>query len=358
MLVLHCTADPNGGAWGDYPTSERVVPLLLRTFAYAARTELFIIISLFLLMMSLDKRPRSYRATIGEQAHRLLIPFAFWTVFYAFFSLIKAQHFGYFEPKSAELAEWQTWLEFLFLGNSKYHMHFLPTLFCVVLAYPLFKKAVEVPALGAFALIACLLSRWHLDQFIYPRFWDDPNIQFIARIVKIATHVGYGMVAAACLGLWQKHGQKPLESWLPPVCYFAVLMLAFKILGTWQTIETGAWAHNFQPGFWADFTMPALLFLICMLLGHRRWSPFFSRNARYAFGIYLCHPIFLDFAEIAIASHELAPLAQVASKIAITLPCTILFVTGLARLNGLSWTIGLGKPPKLHTLATPIRRPE
>lgn len=153
MLILHCTADANGGAWVDYDVADRIAPLLIRTLAYAARTELFIIISLFLLMMSLEKRPRGYRETIAEQAQRLLVPFAFWTVFYAFFSLIKAEHFGYLDAKLAALGDIRTWVSFALLGTSKYHMHFLPTLFCVVLAYPLMRKAVEVPALGGLVVM-------------------------------------------------------------------------------------------------------------------------------------------------------------------------------------------------------------
>ena len=121
MLILHCTADANGGAWAAYDVSDRIAPLLIRTFAYAARTELFIIISLFLLMMSLEKRPRGYRQTIAEQAQRLLVPFAFWTVFYALFSLIKAHHFGYLDAKLAALGDIRTWGSFALLGTSKYH---------------------------------------------------------------------------------------------------------------------------------------------------------------------------------------------------------------------------------------------
>lgn len=337
---------------------DRIAPLVLRTFAYTARTELFIIISLFLLMMSLEKRQRNYSDTIAEQAERLLLPFAFWTVFYAFFTLLKAQHFGYFDSKLAALGEVQTWLSFAFLGTSKYHMHFLPTLFCVVLAYPLMRKAIDVPVLGGVALVLCLTSRWQFDQFIYPRLWDDPNILAIGRTVKIVTHIGYGMAAAACLGLWQRHGRKLLESWIPVVLYFALLVLAFKFLGTWETIETGRWSHTYLPGFWADFTMPAILFLICMLLGHRSWSPIFSRYAKYAFGIYLCHPIFLDFAEIFLSGQDLSPTGQVVAKIGFTLPITVLGVALLARVKSLSWTIGLGGRPAFFVLPRFNRRPE
>lgn len=358
MLVLHCTADQNGGAWGDYEVRDRIAPLVLRTFAYTARTELFIIISLFLLMMSLEKRRRNYSDTIAEQAERLLIPFAFWTVFYAFFTLLKAQYFGYFDSKLAALGEVQTWLIFAFMGTSKYHMHFLPTLFCVVLAYPLMRKAIDVPVLGGVALVLCLTSRWQFDQFIYPRLWDDPNILAIGRTVKIVTHIGYGMAAAACLGLWQRHGRKSLESWIPVVLYFALLVLAFKFLGTWETLEKGRWSHNYLPGFWADFTMPAILFLICMLLGHRSWLPIFSRYAKYAFGIYLCHPIFLDFAEIFLRGQDLSPTGQVIAKIGFTLPTTVLGVALLARVKSLSWTIGLGGRPAFFVLPRFNRRPE
>jgi surface polysaccharide O-acyltransferase-like enzyme len=233
-------------------------------------------------------------------------------------------------------------------------MHFLPTLFLVVLAYPLMRKAIDAPALGAVALIVCLMSRWQFDQFLYSRLWDDPNILAIGRSVKIITHIGYGMVAATCLGLWQKHRQQELESWVPPVLYLAVLMMIFKGFGTWQTIETGAWSHNFQPGFWADFTMPALLFTTFMLLGHRQWWSGFSRYAKYAFGIYLCHPIFLDFCEILLVDQSMSPLLQVLTKIAVTGTATVLFVTLLARHSAVAWTIGLGKPPlfslpKLHS---------
>ncbi|MCH2248587.1 MAG: acyltransferase [Cognatishimia sp.] len=358
MLILHCTADANGGAWVDYDEPDRIAPLLIRTFAYAARTELFIIISLFLLMMSLEKRPRGYRETIAEQAQRLLVPFAFWTVFYAFFSLIKAYHFGYLDAKLAALGDIRTWVSFALLGTSKYHMHFLPTLFCVVLAYPLMRKAVKVPALGGFALVIYLVSRWQLDQFIYPRFWDDPNILAIGRSVKIATHIGYGMVAASCLGLWQKQSQKDLESWFLPTIYFATLIAVFKFLGTWETIDSGRWSHNYQPGYWADFTMPAILILVCMLMGYRSWSARFSHYAKYAIGIYLCHPIFLDFCEIYLNGTRKPPIVQVAIKIAMTLPSTIICVLLLSRVSALSWTIGLGQLPRLPMLFRLDRRPE
>ena len=90
IVVLHATADPTGQPWVAYSQSERVGPMLLRAVVYTARTELFLIIALFLLLLAHEKTPRTYRQTLAEQSRRLLVPFAFWTLFYAFYGLIKA----------------------------------------------------------------------------------------------------------------------------------------------------------------------------------------------------------------------------------------------------------------------------
>ena len=355
MLILHCTADPQGGAWADFPIAERIAPLALRTLAYAARTELFIIISLFLLLLSLENRPRGYRQTIAEQSRRLLIPFGFWTVFFGVFSLIKAYHFGYGHAKLAALSEVGTWFGFALLGNSKYHMHFLPTLFAVVLAYPLMKKAIAAPWLGFVALVFCLVVRWQLDGFFYPRFWDEIEMRAIARVIKIFTHVGYGMIAAAALGIWLRRDRLDLPRWFLPLAYFASLLLVLKSTGTWITLETGRWSHSYAPGFWADFLMPAVLFFLALLLGERQWPSVFSDLAKYAFGIYLCHPIFLDVCEILLIDTTMSPINQVLLKIALTLVATSALVTALARIPFLAWTIGLGRFPGL---AKPIQTKE
>ena len=93
MVGLHATADPAGQPWPNYETTERIGPIVVRSILDMARTELFIIISVFLLVLALDRRPRGYGTVISEQSRRLLIPFLFWTIFYAFYGLIKAAQF-------------------------------------------------------------------------------------------------------------------------------------------------------------------------------------------------------------------------------------------------------------------------
>lgn len=346
MLGLHSTADPTGGAWAAYAMDDRVAPLAVRAIVYIARTELFLIISVFLLLSALERRPRSYGATIREQSRRLLVPFLFWTVFYAGYGLIKADAFGYFDSAFAEITDPTSWIGYLLLGDVKYHMHFLPTLFGLVLFFPLFHLAVAHPWLG-FTVLGFLMLRHQLDAFVYSTFWGTEALSYLVRGVKILTYAGYGMVAGAALGVWQRTTPEERGKWFALVAYFGGLLFLVKIIATWKTIETGQWQFAYVPGYWADFLMPVVLFAGCMALSYKDWPETISKLAPYSFGIYLCHPIFLDLCEVWLNGTALSPLAQVGIKIGFTLSATCALVLLLKRIPLLAWTIGLGPLPNL-----------
>ena len=344
MVGLHATADPNGQPWSDYAQAERIAPIVLRAFLYVARTELFIIISVFLLVMALDRRPRSNGAVLAEQSRRLLVPFGFWNLFFAGYGLVKATAFGYEAAALAQLSNPVEWVGFALLGDVKYHMHFIPTLFGVLLFFSLYRLAVDHPWLG-FGVVVGLLAKQALDGFLFSTFWGTDALPYLVRGAKILTYVGYGLFAGAAYGLLKRTPQAQLIKWLPLVLFSGVLLALFKAIGAYKTIESGAYPFTYTPGYWADFLMPPLLFLGCLLLAHRTWPAILTPLAAYSFGIYLCHPIFLDLAEIALRDTSLTPMMQVSIKIAMVLPLTALFVYSLSKLRPLAWTIGLGPIP-------------
>lgn len=348
MLVLHSTADPMGQPWSDYSPAERIVPLMLRTLVYTARTELFLIISLFLLLLSLERRPRGYGYTIMQQAQRLLVPFLFWTFFYSLYNLIKADAFGYLNSAWGDLFEPKNWLSYIALGKIKYHMHFLPTLFALVLFYPLYRMSVRYPWLGIVGIIVGLVVRRELDGFVYATFWGNEILPYLVRMIKVLTYVGYGMVAGAGVGLWRRIAPEDKQFWFPLIMFFGGLLFLIKIIATWKTIETGEWPFTYTPGYWADFLMPVVLFAACLSIGHKEWPTLISRLAPYSFGIYLCHPIFLDLCEIYLRYSHLSPSTQVFIKVACTLTTTTILVTFLSRYRIVAWTVGLGPLPSLR----------
>jgi surface polysaccharide O-acyltransferase-like enzyme len=354
MVGLHASADATGQPFTNFAPADRIAPMLLRAVIYTARTELFIIIALFLLILGLDRRPRPYRAVIAEQAQRLLVPFLFWTLFYAVYNLIKATSFGYGAQSLDALAHLSVWGKFLLLGDVKYHMHFIPTLFAIILFYPAFRLAERYPWL-AVLLIAGLAARHEIDLFLYSTFWGSNWLDMAVRLTKVISYVGYGMVAAAFVGLWRRYADKNpehpdmggpnLENWLAPVLYLGGLLFLLKLVATWHTVQTGKWAFDFVPGYWADFLMPIVLFAICLCLSQRNWPKVISQIAPYSFGIYLCHPIFLDIVEIALQGTALTPIAQVLLKIAVAIPSTVVLVAALKRVPALAWSVGMGPLP-------------
>lgn len=344
MVGLHVTSDVNGLPFADATAIERVAPMLVRAVLYTARTELFIIISIFLLLEALDRRPRSYGVVIGQQVRRLLVPFLFWTLFYAAYSLIKAGAFGYLDQDLARLRKPVAWVGFLLLGNVKYHMHFIPTLFGLLLFFPMFRVAERLPQVGLLVL-ALLLARRELDGYIYVTFWNSEALPYVVRLVKIVTYTGYGFAAAALLGAWRLGTRKIGDQWVGLLVLLAGVLFVFKLIATGQVIQTGQWVFDYDPAYWADYLMPVMVFAICMCLGHRRWPTAISRMSKFAFGIYLCHPIFLDVAEIVLNDQKLTPISFVLAKFLWTFPMTCVFVFCLSKTSIAAWTIGLGQLP-------------
>lgn len=344
MIGLHASSDANGQPFPDFDVNDRFAPLLLRAVIYTARTELFLIIALFLLLLSFERRPRGYGQTLAEQAKRLLLPFLFWTVFYAFYSLNKARVFGYDEWLWTQLAQPQVWLEYLILGGSKYHMHFLPTLFALVLFYPLYRLAQRQPWLGLAVILGLLIKR-ELDVYLWANWQGMIGFDYLIRAVKILSYIGYGMIAGAAVGLWQRGQQLTPHLW--GLVLLGLGLFTVKLWGTYLTAVTGQWQHNFTPGYWADFLMPALLFLCFMALHARDWPIGISLVSKYAFGIYLCHPIFLDLVEIALLNFRFVPIEMVAIKIGLAFTGTCVLVVMIEKTRLLAWTIGLGPLPTL-----------
>jgi surface polysaccharide O-acyltransferase-like enzyme len=91
--------------------------------------------------------------------------------------------------------------------------------------------------------------------------------------------------------------------------------------------------------------MPIMLFGIAMCLAHRHWPQILSRLAPYSFGIYLCHPIFLDLVEISMQNQNITPILQVAIKITLGISLTTALVLAIERSRLLAWTVGLGPLP-------------
>lgn len=347
VILIHTTTDFSGRAFPDASPEDRLLPVIGRALGEFSGSEMFFTFSLFLLAFKLDRSRPTWGAAVSDQARRLLIPFVFWAVFYAFFRLVKAHGFGYEEAIFTQLGQLENWVGYLVLGNSQYHMHFLPTLFLLVLFFPVMRLGQRFP-IFALMLIPCLGIMHEVQGMIWGLTLTEIDRDLLLRAVKVMGYVGYGFAAFAIYGLW-KDGIPHGEARLLRKGAFFIAALAF--LGTVPyfaaTLSAGNWGTREGWAFWGHFLMPLAVFTIFVGSQYVEWSPNWSRIARYSFGVYLMHPMVIDLFDVAVHSMDLtlSPGALVALRFAFVLPVTLGLAILLSRISLLAWTIGLGPLP-------------
>ena len=349
VVLIHCTTDFSGGVFPDATPQDRVVPVFLRSIAEFSGSEMFFFFSLFLMAMRIDRRSPPYGEAMREQARRLLVPFAFWTVFYAFFRLLKADVAGYAPQIWAQLADPGAWAGFFLLGKSQYHMHFLPTLFLLFLFYPVMRLALRFPILGI-ALFATLGAMHHIQDYIWSLGLDPGLRDYLIRATKVMGYVGYGLAAFALYGLW-RDGIPRGESRLirKGALYFAAMAYVATLPFLGAALFSGSWGVRQDWSFYGHFLMPLMMFSLFLGAQYQDWSPRWSWLAQYTFGVYLVHPLVIDLFDALVISAglapQMAPWMVVVSRFAVVLPGALLLAVGLSRVGALAWTIGLGPTP-------------
>jgi surface polysaccharide O-acyltransferase-like enzyme len=349
VVLIHSSTDFAGQPFADAAPGDRLLPVFLRSIGEFSGSEMFFLFSLFLMAMRVDTKMPSYGSAIGVQAKRLLTPFAFWVVFYAFFRLAKASAFGYAPYIIDQLSQPQSWLGYFLLGKVQYHMHFLPTLFVLFMFFPLMRVATRYPIFGL-TLFFTLGVMNSAQGFVWSLDIDAGLRDYLIRALKIFGYVGYGLAAFALYGMW-KDGIPRGESRLlrRGALYFAALAYVATLPFYGVAVKTGAWGIREGWDFYGHFLMPIFMLLFFMGGQFLEWSPKWSNLARFTFGVYLVHPLIIDLLDIALfksgASAAMSPWAIVLFRYALALPLSFALAVGLSRLKPLAWTIGLGPAP-------------
>ncbi len=349
VVLIHSSTDFGGKPFIDADPAGRLLPVFLRSIGEFSGSEMFFLFSLFIMAMRVDKSMPSYSDAITNQAKRLLVPFAFWVLFYAFFRLVKADAFNYTSYIWEQLTQVKSWLGYFILGKVQYHMHFLPTLFMLFLFYPLMRSATRYPVLGLTLLLTLGIMN-NTQGFIWGLQLDAELRDYILRGIKVLGYVGYGFAAFALYGIW-KDGIPRGESRLLRRLgfYFAVLGYAATLPFFATAVQNGDWGLRSGWDYYGHFLMPICVFLIFVGSQFLEWSPRWSKLAMYTFGVYLVHPAVIDLFDIATFKSGyfelVSPGVLVLTRFAVALPASFAVAYGLSRVPAFAWTIGLGPAP-------------
>ncbi|MFA9232153.1 MAG: acyltransferase [Microgenomates group bacterium] len=349
VVLIHSSTDFGGKPFIDAEPADRLLPVFLRSLGEFSGSEMFFLFSLFIMAMRVDKSMPNYGDAISNQAKRLLVPFAFWVVFYAFFRLVKADAFNYTPYIWEQLGQVKSWFGYFLLGKVQYHMHFLPTLFALFLFYPLMRGATRYPVLGLTLLLTLGVMN-NTQGFVWGLELEADTRDYILRSLKILGYVGYGFAAFALYGIWKDgipRGESRLVRRLG--LYFAILGYVATLPFFATAVQNGDWGVRSGWDYYGHFLMPICIFLIFMGSQFLEWSPRWSKLAMYTFGVYLVHPAVIDLFDIAVfklgLGKAMPPIALVLIRFAIVLPASFAVAYGLSKVKALAWTIGLGPAP-------------
>jgi len=345
IIGIHTSSDRVGGAFKQAESHDRVFPVLLRSVSELASTEFFILVSLFLLSMKLSKSSSAFIPTMMLQARRLLVPFAFWTLFYAFFQLYKANALGYEDAIIEQLGSLHHWLGYFLLGNSNFHMHFLPTLFLLLLFHRVYKLAIVYPLLGLI-----VVPMLYLNQSISDWIWgtiDDPMLRaYVIRFVKVLTYSGYGFFAYSLYGFWQRGiAEKHARALFGMAVFMVSIGFLIKLIYAQKVGLAGEFIVRRDMIFYGHYLLPCAVLSAFLCSWYLRWPDRLSQWSKFSFGMYLIHPAIMDLIDVTFLGIAVQPDWYVLMKYCATAFLSLSLTIAIGRFSPLAWTVGLGPLP-------------
>ena len=352
IIGIHTSSDSFGGAFEHAAAHDRVFPVLMRSVSEIASTEFFILVSLFLLSMKLSKTSTNFIPTMLLQARRLLVPFAFWTVFYAFFRLYKAYYVGYEQAIFDQIGSLDRWVGYFILGDVQFHMHFLPTLFLLLLFHRLYKLAISYPLLGLM-VIPMLYLNVEMYQWIWKTVPDPMLREYAMRFVKILTYSGYGFFAYSLFGFWQRGIKPELAKALFGLSLFLVSIgFLIKLIYAQKVGIAGEFIIRTDMIYYGHYLLPCVVLTAFMMSWYLKWPDRLSQWSRFSFGMYLIHPAILDLVEIVCLQLTLQPDWYVLMKYCVTAFLSLSITIAIGKVKLIAWTMGLGPLPWENTTSS------
>ncbi|RPF54171.1 acyltransferase [Aquisalibacillus elongatus] len=227
-------------------------------------------------MLLLDKN-ETYREILSKRVIMLLIPLIVWTVLFSFWE----SRFTFTDVSVKEI------LVNLFENDTKYHLWYLYAIIGLYLALPLFKSVIK------------LVDKRDLYLFVLISFTISAIVTAISKIygLQVASGfeymLGYGSYLLLGYILANKDFNLRQEYLVYGISFVALLT---TMIGTWyfSLIQDGVVEVFYD---YLSLTTPIIamgVFLAVKRFGNKKPSPIIKLLAKYSFGIYLIHPIFID----------------------------------------------------------------
>ena len=177
------------------------------------------------------------------------------------------------------------WTAVLLTGGASYHLYFLPAMILWTAAAAPWRAALLSTTRPA--LLGATLILAGIGFVVAEQNWARPyDMVFLSHLRGLTPYVFFGLG----MGLVLPHGLREATRWIPPVVGLAVAMALIALSNNWphSTAVATSTVSNLLI-VWSFFSMPT------------GWTGATARRlAECAFGIYLCHAIFVEGGQVAL----------------------------------------------------------
>ncbi len=273
VVLLHCAAVPVSGS--EPYGSVGWVSANLYDSAVRWCVPVFVMISGALLLAPASKReglPRFYM----KRTARILLPLAFWTLFYLGWSAL----LDHFDGKQAE--PW-AWLTRLYEGRPYYHLWYLYMIVGLYLFAPFVRDMYA--RLNDRRRLACVLGTLGIAVMdaLY-RHWAGTGYGFF--LAWFVPYLGYFIAGRM---VFERSLRLPHPGW--------VLAASIAATAAGVYVLSSAQAMNFYFYDYFSITVPFMSLAVFQLILAQPRLPRLTLLAPLTFGVYLIHPVFIDLAQ-------------------------------------------------------------
>lgn len=335
VIVIHCTA----GVVADPGLLGTPVWWICNAAAVAGRTGLAMFFVLSGALLLPDERTREIGPFYRRRLPRILVPLLCWDVIYFLEGVLLG---------SRELSLGLFLTELLAEKGSKYHLWFLYKLVSLYLLLPFFKRMADGCTRREKKILLLVIL---LPASILPMADLLPRVSVDLFSPPMEGRLGYFLLGA----LLMETDPASLRKRTRVLLYAAgAAGLVLNTLGNYWCSSPGRVDLRFSGGCTLTYYIAcAAAFLLCRELLEGRTEGLRGRLAAVAehlapltYGIYLCHPLFLDLAAALTANTGLGTARGLAVQFLFTALCAV----------AASWILGRERHLRGLLITGPVRR--
>ncbi|MFP8966792.1 acyltransferase [Pokkaliibacter sp. CJK22405] len=230
-----------------------------------------------------------------KRTSRILIPIIFWSIFYLLLlayrsSIDSADKFILFSLKR------------IILGTPYYHLWFLYMIAGLYIFVPFFRKITKNSSNKEIIFLTLILFAVSITTFSYSFYKDSYTPLAVSLFIYYIPYFFLGHVL----------NKNIVNMCFSITVFLLTLTIVLTAIGFYLVAQNSGIKFGLYFYSYPSMTVTVMSFLVFILLKNIKYNLYFPATSKLTLGIYLLHPLFLEFIQNKLVSHfSLTPLFSI-----------------------------------------------